>query len=306
VHPQQGWPHAVEWVATAPTTPGGEVRPAPAGPWHYTGPPRYPAVPRWGFPALAWRRPTSVPGVRAPVTGVPAVRGRARLATVLLVLTALFAGLAAAGEIWRYVLLLASRTGALSAGAVTAAQVFTVATSVLAVVVGVAALTAVLAWLFVSMRTAAGQAGVAVPRRDWRVAAGLLVPGVNLVLPGSVLAELEHVVLHRPTGARPRPGRLLRLWWAAWALDGLLFAGCLLWTSRDGVQAQADGVLLHALTDLVAVAVAVLTVLVVRRLTRLLAPLDPTRLRLMRVVSVAEPPDAPPARRLARPASARR
>jgi len=303
VYPQQGWPHAVEWVATPPTPPSGQARPAPAGPWLYTGPPRYPAVPRWGFPALVWRRPTSVPGARTPVTGVAALRGRARLATAMLVLTALFAGLAGAGEIWRYALLLASRTGALTAGAVTAAQVFTVATSVLAMVVGVAAVAAVLAWLFVSMRTAAGQAGVAVPRRDWRIAASLLVPGVNLVLPGAVLAELEHVVLHRPTGVRPRPGPLLRLWWAAWMLGGLLFAGCLLWTLRGGVQAQADGVLLHALTDLVAAAVAVLTVLVVRELTRLMAPLDPTRLRLMRVVSVA---DAPRPQRQVRPASARR
>jgi hypothetical protein len=55
-------------------------------------------------------------------------------------------------------------------------------------------------------------------------------------------------------------------------LGVLLTATTLLWNLRGGVQARADGVLLHVATDLVAAVVAVATIVVVRRLTRLLSP----------------------------------
>jgi formate hydrogenlyase subunit 3/multisubunit Na+/H+ antiporter MnhD subunit len=64
---------------------------------------------------------------------------------------------------------------------------------------------------------------------------------------------------------------------------------------RDGVQARADGVLWYATTDLAAVVVAVLTVLVVGALTGLVAPSAVHNPRRMRVVSVADAP-APPLR----------
>ena len=41
-----------------------------------------------------------------------------------------------------------------------------------------------------------------------------LVPGLNLSLPGSLLAEIEHSALGRPADRRPRPSRLLLVWWA--------------------------------------------------------------------------------------------
>ncbi|MGH4024066.1 MAG: hypothetical protein ACRDRV_05720, partial [Pseudonocardiaceae bacterium] len=61
----------LQWVATPPAvteTPSemtprktvtgemtsGEIRVPPQA---YTGPPSYPAPPRWGFPLLGWRRP---------------------------------------------------------------------------------------------------------------------------------------------------------------------------------------------------------------------------------------------------------
>ena len=46
----------------------------------------------------------------------------------------------------------------------------------------------------------------------------------------------------------------------------------LVWGLRTGVQARADGVLLHGVLDLVAAVTAGLTALLISRLTRLLAP----------------------------------
>ncbi len=50
-----------------------------------------------------------------------------------------------------------------------------------------------------------------------------------------------------------------------------------LWSFRGGIQALADGVLLHALLDLVCAATAVLTVRVVRYCTALVEPTRPVR-----------------------------
>ena len=57
-----------------------------------------------------------------------------------------------------------------------------------------------------------------------------------------------------------------------WAAGLLLTGTAMLWNLRHGVQAHADGVLLHVATDLVAGAVAITTIVVVKRLTRLLSP----------------------------------
>jgi formate hydrogenlyase subunit 3/multisubunit Na+/H+ antiporter MnhD subunit len=72
---------------------------------------------------------------------------------------------------------------------------------------------------------------------------------------------------------------------------------------RTGVQARADGVLWYAATDLVAVAVAVLTLLVIGALTGLVAPgtvRGPSRMRVVRVDGAPVPP------RVARPSGSAR
>jgi len=82
-----------------------------------------------------------------------------------------------------------------------------------------------------------------------------------------------------------------KIWWAAWVVGGLLFAATLASRFRGGVQAAADGVVLTALTDVAAAVVAVLTALTVRRLSTLLSPIDPERVRFLRVVSVTGAPE---------------
>jgi hypothetical protein len=280
-------PHRAEprWVSDPPRR-----RP------RYYGPPSYTSPPRWGFPALAWRWPTSVPSVRDRTPVKPdRVRVLAGYTVAALWILAAAAVFAAGGEVWRYVLLIRSRNGALPRRLVETSDALVVTGAVLSITVGLLAAGLTLWWLLVARRVAGELSGHEPARPDWHLVVGLLVPGANLVMPGSVLAELEHAVLRRPIEERPRPGRMILRWWVVWVLSGLLWAVTLLWRLRTGVQAQADGVLLTAATYLAAAVVAVLTVRVVRRLATLLAPVDPASVRLMRVISVEGAP-APPLR----------
>lgn len=296
------YPVPQRWVATSPTS---GTRAVPSATARYDGPPSYPIPPRWGFPPLVWRWPSSVPGTpSAKPSPVDRVRFLARHATGLLWLLAGLALIAAGGEIWRYVLLLRSRYGALTADMVTLSDALVTAGSVLAVVVAVLAGVTSAWWLYIARDAAVQLSGYEHSRSDWEVLAGLLVPGANLAVAGSIVAELEHAVLRRPVGTRPRPTGLVLSWWIAWAVGGLLFAVTMLWRLRSGVQAQADGVVLSAVTDLSAATVAVLTAMVIRQLTTLLAPIDPAGVRMMRVIGVRGAPEPP--LRATRPAGATR
>ncbi|GAA1266421.1 DUF4328 domain-containing protein [Saccharothrix xinjiangensis] len=288
-------PMRVDWVATPP--PGAYPhRRLGAPPRPYAGPPSYPVPPRWGFPLLAWRWPTSVAtDDERPADEVDRVQRLARTASHALGLAALTSLWAAGSEIWRYALLLLSRYGALSETTVGVSDAMVVASAVVAVVAGALGLVFTLLWLRRARNAAALASGHAPPRSETEVLVGLVVPGVNLVVPGSVLAELEHAALRQPPDVRPRPSRLLRWWWGLWAAAALFAAFTTAWSFRSNVQAMADGVLLHAVADLLAAAVAVLTAVVVRRITTLLLPVDPAALRRMRVVGLKDAP--PPALR---------
>lgn len=258
------------------------------------GPPVYSAPPRWGFPALAWRWPTTIPGTNPnqPVT-VDRVRAVAGHAAAMLWALATLAVLTAGGEVWRYVLLLESRTGALSSrlvatsdAVVTIAGVLTLAFTALTVIVA-------LWWLHLTRHAAADLADQQPARSDWQVYVYLLIPGVNLAMAGVLLTELEHQVLRRPATDRPRPSKPIVIWWSTWVAAGILFAATVAWRFRDSVQAHADSVILSALTDLAAAAVAILTALMIRRLSTLLAPIDPTTVRYLRVLRVDGAPEPP-------------
>ncbi|HEX6343287.1 DUF4328 domain-containing protein [Umezawaea sp.] len=284
-------PMRVDWVATPP--PGAYQRRSRRFTPRYQGPPSYPVPPRWGFPLLAWRWPTSVMGDASVPVSVDQVRTRARAATNALGLAAVTAIWAAGSEVWRYVLLALSRYGALSPTTVGLSDAMVVSSAVISWVASALALVLTLLWLRRARDAAADAAGYAPSRSDLQVLIGLVVPGVNLVVPGSVAAELEHAALREPADRRPTPSRLLRVWWGLWAATGLFVAFTLAWTFRSSVQALADGVLLHAFADLLAAAVAITTTLVVRRITTLLLPVDPSAVRFMRVVGVKDAPEPP-------------
>jgi hypothetical protein len=214
------------------------------------------------------------------------MRTLAAVAVPLLGLTAMLALVTAGAEAWRYALLLASRSDAVPAGPLRASDVLVVTGGVVSLLAAALAGAVTLGWL-VHAHAAAGRAAAVTPaRRGWQLVVGALVPGLNLVVPGAALAELEHTTLGQHPDHRPRPSPLVIGWWVIWVI-GLVLAGtAVLWNLRVGVQARADGVLLHVATDLVAAAVAITTIVVVRRLTRLLSPVTLTRARRMVVVRV--------------------
>jgi hypothetical protein len=237
----------------------------------YTGPPRYRYLPRWGFPARAWQLPappvpleSTDPVLRARVLAVSAVP--------LLWSTAVIALLACAAEICRYLLLVASRDGALGASTVAASDAFVASAGTIAPLLAALSGLLVVLWSVRASRAAAELAGVRPSRPARAVVLGWLVPGLNLAVPGSVFAEMEHAALRLPADRRPRPSPLLLAWWVAWTAGEVLAVVVLAWSLRTGVQARADGVLLHAVLDLLAAVTAGLTALLLSRMTRLLAP----------------------------------
>jgi hypothetical protein len=215
------------------------------------------------------------------------MRGLAALAVPLLGLTAMLALVTGGAEAWRYALLLDSRFDAVPAGPLHASDALVVTGGVVSLLAAVLAGAVTLGWLVHASTAAANYSAVTPVRRRWQLVLGVLMPGLNLVVPGAVLAELEHTALGQDPGRRPRPSRLVIGWWVVW-VTGLVLAGtALLWNLREGVQARADGVLLHMATDLVAGILAVTTIAVVQRLTRLLSPAKLANARRMVVVRVS-------------------
>ncbi len=284
--PSCGLPAAVDWVATPPAA---APTPRPARPRPpYTGPPRYAVPQRGGLPVGPWRRD---PG---PVAPDPVQRAgtAAGTAVPLLYASAAVSLVAAAAEGWRYSLLLASRSDALDATTVSLSDALVVAAGAVGLVGTVLTGLLVVLWSVRASAAAAAVAGVRPARRTREIVLGWLVPVVNLAVPGAVLAEIEHAALDRPVALRPRPSRLLVVWWALWIACVLLAVLVALWSLRTGVQALADGVVLHAVLDVLAAVTAVVTARVVTHLTRLLGPARTDRRELL--VRLAPPVSAQP------------
>ncbi|MGJ7909090.1 DUF4328 domain-containing protein [Actinopolyspora sp. H202] len=287
----------MEWTATPPGGPRQPRRPHRRRP--YTGPPSYPAPPRWGFPPLAWRWPLALPtnGRADPAERVASL---SVTAVATLWITAVLGSAAAAAELWRYVLLLRSASGALNGTVLAVSDALVATAGIMTWLFGVLGGVFGVLWALRAREYAHRRAALRPARPDWQVVAGFLVPGLNLFVPGSVLAELEHATLRGIGEAdgrvRPAPSRMVKLWWGGWCLSLLLGWTTLLWGLRDSAQALADGVLLHAGSDLALTGVVVLSILVIKRFNRLLLPPDPTTSRPMRVGRVTgapEPPRAP-------------
>lgn len=292
----------MRWVASPP--PGSSSPRRARSLERYSGPPAYPIPPRWGFPNLTWREPTAVPGTPSSYPSpVERMRVLARNAVTILWFLAGLATVGAIAEFWRYALLLISRNSALDTDVVAMSDALEIIASLLTVVFGLMAIASALWWLVVAQQAAAEESGQQPPRSPWQVLAGVLIPVLNLVMAGSIFAELEHAILRRPATRRPRPSRLVLAWWAAWVLNAVLMILVIIWRFRDGIQAQADGVLLNGLLDVSAAVLAVLTAVAVHRLTSLLAPISLSRLRLRRVIAVKGAPT--PVLRPTRPANSR-
>lgn len=221
----------------------------------------------------------------------------------LLYAVAALAIVAVGAETWRYTLLVRSRNSALGVDVVSASDALVLIVSLLTFVFGLGAIAVTVWWLLMARGAAEEGSGTPPARGMWQTLAGVLVPLVNLVMAGSVVAELEHAAGDSTVSRRPRPSRLVVVWWGVWIANEALLVATVVRRFGGGMQAQADAVLLNALLNVSAAALAVLTAMVVHRLTRLLAPVDELRLHRMRVMEVHGAPQPP---RRTRPASAAR
>ncbi|WP_226353696.1 DUF4328 domain-containing protein [Pseudonocardia sp. ICBG601] len=201
-------------------------------------------------------------------------------------------GPAAGAEVWRYVLLLLSRNDALSGTAVAASDALVVAAGIVTLLLSVLTGLVVVLWTVRASVAAAEEAGTRPSRTPRALVLAWVVPFWNLGMAGSVLAEIEHTVLGRAPDERPRPSRLLLVWWATWLVGGVLSVVVLLWGFRQGVQARADGVELHAFLDLLAAVSAALLAVLIVRINRMIGP---PRTAAREVLVAVTPPTAVPA-----------
>ena len=200
----------VRWVASTPDA----LRPREPAPVRlpYGGPPRYRQIPRWSLWPWATRpEPGSPDGPMAPRTAPDpqeALRAHAELLRQLALTTALLTGVAAAGEVFRYVLLLLTRDRALSGVALGWSDVLVTLFGLLAPVAAMATGAVFLRWLLAARTLAAEISGT----RPWRstrmLLLGCVLPPFTLTVPGATLAEIEHAAAGTdPATARRRPGR---------------------------------------------------------------------------------------------------
>lgn len=218
---------------------------------------------------VIWRRteaPDPDAGVRAPILGL-------RVAAAAAFVTALCGATAAAGEIWRFRLMLRGRTEVLDGMSVRTSDALVGLGSWLAL--GSAVVTAVIAAPVVvrAHRAAIAFAGRSVSRSPLNVWLRLLMPVWNSCGAGQILTETEALLTGRlSVGGRPRASRLLSWWWAVWLASSVLAIVTLARALGGSVQAVADTVELHIAVDVVAVAVAALFGVVLLRLARQFAP----------------------------------
>lgn len=233
------------WVARSPYPPTARRRGrVPLGPT-----PRYRQIPRWGLldpPPEERDEPDSRTEVLAD------------LAPTLLACAALVFGLATLAEGFRYGLLVFNRLRLVDPLTLAISDAMVWSTQLSAPLVALVAAVAVTCRLRVERVRVFAARGLADPRPLRELLVGVLVPGLNLVMPGVYLREIA--------GDDRRLLGAIRLWWAAWITGGVLVVVNVLWRNQDSLQARADGVVLSAITAAVGLATALLALLVIRRL----------------------------------------
>ncbi|KAA0024743.1 DUF4328 domain-containing protein [Antrihabitans cavernicola] len=234
------------WVVRRPDGPTTQPRRRPAR----LGPtPAYRETPRWGL----LDPPPALPSTRRR-RGFAGLADRAPYFTT--VAAVLFA-VAGAAEIGRYIVLLYNRTRLIDPLVLALSDTAVWMMSILALLAAVVAAVAAVGWLAAARRRTFDNAGRRDPRSLRTLALGCLIPVVNLAMPGVFLTELT-------ADATPKRKKLIRTWWCAWVFGGAMTIAALAWRFADSLQAKVDGVFFTALTDLVAMGVAVLTIMVMR------------------------------------------
>ncbi|NLU63815.1 DUF4328 domain-containing protein [Rhodococcus sp. HNM0563] len=232
------------WVVRSPQSSSAErTAPRAAQP---TATPAYDEIPRWGL--LDRPRPHAEEPTRAETL--------AGLAPTLLVGTAVVFGLAAVAELARYVLLLVNRTRLIEPIVLALSDSAVWATQIVGPLVALAAAVASGLRLIEVRRRVFAEHDTSDPRSPGSLLFGVVVPGVNLALPGVFLTEIAY--------DRPRLLRAVRIWWVLIVSNAVLFVFVLFWRQRDSLQARADAVLLTAVVAGLAAVVALATLYVLR------------------------------------------
>ncbi|MBY8858741.1 DUF4328 domain-containing protein [Nocardia sp. CA2R105] len=237
------------WVARPPGRPRSrEIRPSSttSAP---VATPRYTEIPRWGLRDRP-RQPTSAPRSRLD-------RWTDRLIRLLTTTAVLFA-VSAAAEFGRYLLLMWNRTRLIEPIVVYLSDWSVRVFAALALVFALMTAVALVGWLIEARRRAYAADGQRDPRGMWALLLGCVVPVVNLLWPGVFLTELAR------RHDDPRMLQTVRIWWAVWVLNGVMAVVALSFRTTSTLQAQANGVIFTVYTDLVATAVVVLSLWVVR------------------------------------------
>ncbi|TWH23035.1 uncharacterized protein DUF4328 [Rhodococcus rhodochrous J45] len=261
------WCPACRGVLLSPVAPDGSVPPSrrnfrwvarPAG-----GPPTTePASPSRGRPSAETPSYREMPrwGLLDPLPDEDVEPDRAEtaadLAPTLLVGTAVVFGLAALAEAVRYGVLLYNRTRLVDPLVLAVSDAAVWATQVVGPVVALAAAVASGLRLIDLRRRIYAERGLAESRSPLSILAGLVVPGLNLAMPGVFLTEIAD--------RDPRLLRAIRTWWVLWVVNGVLVVVLLAWRQRDTLQARADGVLLTAVLAALGAVVALSTLHVLR------------------------------------------
>ncbi|AHH14908.1 hypothetical protein NONO_c00880 [Nocardia nova SH22a] len=216
--------------------------------------PHYTEIPRWGL--------HDVPRPERDVEHTRAQRAlrwaTERVAGLMLAAIILFA-LAAVSELGRYLILLRNRTRLIEPVVLFLSDLTVYATALAALICALVAAVGLLGWLARARADAYAANGHRDPRSLRALLCGGLIPVVNLVWPGVFLTELV-----RQQGGDPRTLRAVRIWWSLWVLNGVMVIAALFWRLADTLQARANGVIFTVYTDLVAVAVAVSALWVLR------------------------------------------
>ncbi|GAB0101137.1 DUF4328 domain-containing protein [Nocardia sp. JMUB6875] len=270
------------WVARPPGRKSPAAQPVRRPPAET---PRYHQIPQWGL--------HDRPSVEAAAPRRPLAALSDRVAVLLLATAGVFV-LAALTELGRYGILLRNRTRLIQPWLLWVSDAAVTVSAIAAMALALVSAVALVGWLTETRRAAYADLGETDPRSLRALVLGCVVPVVNLVWPGVFLTEAAR--LRIAAGADPRLLRAVRIWWGAWLLDAVLVLVSVCYRFASSLQVQADGVLWSLWTDLVAAAVAVASLILVRSFAGLDALGRPKPLRRWVIATAPAHPVIEPVR----------
>ncbi len=144
-------------------------------------------------------------------------------------------GAAALMHVVRYILLLINRTVLLNPWVAIGGSWLGVASSVVALFAVLATAIVFTNWLIARRAAAYHRAGTTEPRRRWVLWVGCLVPVVNMFLAPVFVTEMATVENRMSTLRRP-----IGIWWAIWAVSGLVVVWSIVGMFATDPQGIAD------------------------------------------------------------------